>query len=39
VKEDAEHLISGHIEKVVLILPSYYTIQQRNFFLQAATIA
>jgi len=39
VKADAEKFAKAPVKDVVLILPNYYTIHQRNFFLQAASVA
>jgi molecular chaperone DnaK (HSP70) len=39
VKADADKFAKTSIKDVVLILPNYYTIHQRNFFLQAAKVA
>jgi molecular chaperone DnaK (HSP70) len=39
VKLEAEKFVKGSIKDAVLILPNYWTIHQRNFVLQAASVA
>jgi molecular chaperone DnaK (HSP70) len=39
VKADADKFAKASIKDVVLVLPNYYNIHQRNFFLQAAAVA
>lgn len=39
VKLEAEKFVKGPIKDAVLILPNYWTIHQRRFILQAASVA
>ena len=39
VKMEADKFTKATIKDVVLILPNYWTVHQRNFLLQAASIA
>jgi len=39
IKLEAEKYVKGSVKDAVLVLPNYWSIHQRNFILQAATVA